>query len=48
MITPQEAVSRLKQGNERFISGMRSVEPLLSHLKMKELAEKGQKPLALS
>lgn len=47
MFTPNEAIERLKQGNERFVSGVRSVEPLLSHLKMKELAENGQKPFAI-
>lgn len=45
--TPQEALQRLHEGNQRFVTGVRSVEPLLSHLKMKELAEKGQKPFAI-
>lgn len=46
-LTPKQAIERLKEGNFRFISGVRSVEPLLSHLRMKELAEKGQKPFAI-
>lgn len=46
-ISPSEAMQRLREGNERFVSGVRSVEPLLSHLKMKELAEKGQQPFAI-
>jgi carbonic anhydrase len=46
-ISPAEALQRLKDGNQRFVSGVRSVEPLLSHLKMRELAENGQKPFAI-
>jgi carbonic anhydrase len=46
-MNPQIAIDKLKQGNERFISGVRAVEPLLSHGKMKELSEKGQKPFAI-
>jgi carbonic anhydrase len=46
-MNPQEAINLLKQGNERFVTGLRSIEPLLSHKKMKELAEKGQKPFAI-
>lgn len=45
--TPEAAIQRLKEGNQRFTSGMRSVEPLLSHLKMRELADNGQKPFAI-
>jgi carbonic anhydrase len=44
---PQQALERLREGNRRFTSGVRSVEPLLAHLKMRELAEKGQKPFAI-
>lgn len=44
---PQDAIARLIEGNTRFTSGVRAVEPLLSHHKMKELAEKGQKPFAI-
>lgn len=46
-LTPASALARLKEGNERFVTGVRSVEPLLSHLKMKELSEQGQKPFAV-
>lgn len=46
-VTPQAAIERLKEGNRRFISGMRSVEPLLSHLRMGDLAKNGQKPFAI-
>ncbi|RYZ89397.1 MAG: carbonic anhydrase [Proteobacteria bacterium] len=45
--TPAEALARLQEGNRRFVSGFRSVEPLLSHLKMRELAENGQRPFAI-
>jgi carbonic anhydrase len=41
------AIQRLIEGNNRFTSGLRSVEPLLAHLKMAELAAKGQKPFAI-
>ena len=44
---PQAALVRLMEGNQRFTSGVRSVVPLLSNVKMKELAEKGQKPFAI-
>ncbi len=46
-LTPRTALDLLKKGNQRFTTGMRSVEPLLSHLKMKELAVNGQKPFAI-
>jgi carbonic anhydrase len=46
-VTPSEAIERLKIGNKRFIEGYRSVEPMLSHLKMKDLATHGQKPFAI-
>jgi carbonic anhydrase len=44
---PKEAYQKLIDGNQRFVSGLRSVDPLLSHLKMAELAQKGQKPFAI-
>lgn len=46
-VSPFQAIERLKEGNLRFTSGVRAVEPLLSHLRMRELAEKGQKPFAI-
>lgn len=46
-IRPSEAIERLQEGNRRFTAGVRSVEPLLAHLKMAELAAKGQKPFAI-
>jgi carbonic anhydrase len=44
---PEIALEKLIEGNNRFVSGVRSVEPLLSHQKMAELADKGQKPFAI-
>ncbi len=41
------ALAQLKAGNERFVSGMRSTAALTGHLKVKELAEKGQQPFAI-
>lgn len=45
--SPKQALETLKEGNSRFINGVRSVEPLFSHMRMAELAEKGQKPFAI-
>jgi carbonic anhydrase len=42
-----QSLAKLLEGNQRFVSGVRSVEPMFSHLKMAELAEKGQKPFAI-
>lgn len=44
---PDQALQRLLEGNERFVSGIRSVEPMYSYKKMGELAQKGQKPFAI-
>ncbi len=38
---------KLLEGNKRFIEGIRSVEPLLAHKKMPDLAAQGQKPFAV-
>jgi carbonic anhydrase len=46
-ITSSEALKLLIEGNERFASGLRSVETTMSVAKMKELAEKGQAPFAI-
>lgn len=45
--SPQAAMTRLKEGNQRFISGSRSIQPLNDLKKMKELANNGQKPFAI-
>lgn len=41
------ALQKLTKGNERFVTGLRSTDSLLGHLKLRELAEKGQKPFAI-
>ena len=46
-MTPQQALDRLIEGNQRFTSGLRAVEAMHGHLKLPELAEKGQKPFAI-
>src|SRR5690349_21481050 len=46
-IPPQEALAKLIKGNERFVTGLRSVESLASHLRRRELAESGQEPWAI-
>jgi len=45
--SPRDALELLEEGNRRFVTGVRSVEPLLSHLKLQELAENGQRPFAV-
>ncbi len=46
-IKATQALERLVKGNERFTSGLRSVDAVVSTLKLAELAEKGQKPFAI-
>ena len=46
MISAQEALDRLKEGNRRFIQHLRSTEVLMSQLRRGELV-KGQKPFAI-
>ena len=46
MISASDALHRLRQGNQRFVSGVRSVEAMLSHTKRGELAS-GQEPFAI-
>jgi carbonic anhydrase len=43
----KEALNRMMEGNDRFINGIRAVEPMFSHLKMNELSENGQKPFVI-
>ena len=42
-----DAFGALLQGNRRFSSGLRSIETMLSALRMKDLAENGQNPFAI-
>ncbi len=46
MISPQAALERLREGNQRFVSGVRSVNTLLSHAQRSELVG-GQEPFAV-
>ena len=46
MISASEALERLKEGNKRFVQGVRSLEALLSHTRRAELANE-QSPLAI-
>lgn len=46
MISARTALERLREGNHRFVSGVRSIESMLSHTKRGELAG-GQKPFAI-
>ena len=45
IVSPQQALWRLRAGNERFISGTRSIEAMISPLRRHELVE-GQAPFA--
>jgi carbonic anhydrase len=47
ILNPLKAIERLKEGNSRFVGGLRSVDSMLSHMKMPELASRGQKPFAI-
>ena len=46
MISALEALDRLRKGNHRFVSGVRSVESLMSQLRRGDLVE-GQEPFAV-
>ena len=46
MISAREALERLKEGNQRFVTGVRSLEALLSHTRRAELAAE-QHPFAI-
>jgi carbonic anhydrase len=46
MLTAREALERLKQGNERFATNVRSLDALLSHARRPEIAT-SQNPFAI-
>lgn len=46
-ITAAEAFARLRQGNDRFVSNLRSLDALLSHTRKAELAAQTQRPIAI-
>ena len=43
-ISASEALRRLKEGNSRFVTGVKSLDTLLTHKQREDLAENGQKP----
>jgi carbonic anhydrase len=47
MISAREALERLREGNRRFVSGVRSGNVLASHTRRNELAAAGQEPFAI-
>ena len=46
MITAQQALDRLREGNNRFVSGVRSVDTLITQMRRNELVD-GQAPFAI-
>jgi carbonic anhydrase len=46
-INHQEALRRLKDGNERFVQGVKSINSLMTHTQREELANNGQRPFAI-
>ena len=46
MITAQQALERLREGNHRFVSGVRSLDTLTSQMRRNELVD-GQAPFAI-
>lgn len=47
MISAREALQRLREGNRRFVSDVRSGNILASHARRNELAAAGQEPFAI-
>jgi carbonic anhydrase len=46
VISAQDALTRLREGNQRFVAGVRSLDVLLSHTRRAELATE-QNPIAI-
>lgn len=46
MITAREALERLREGNRRFVAGVRSIDSLISQTRLSELVS-GQAPFAI-
>jgi carbonic anhydrase len=46
MITANEAINRLKAGNQRFVSGVRSIDTIVKQMKRADFVE-GQAPFAI-
>ncbi len=47
MISAQEALERLREGNRRFVSGVRSLDTLVGQTQRNELVAAGQRPFAV-
>lgn len=46
MITASEAIKRLKEGNQRFVSGVRSIDTIVTQMQRADFVE-GQAPFAI-
>jgi len=46
MITANEAIKRLKKGNQRFVSGVRSIDTIVKQIQRADFVE-GQEPFAI-
>jgi len=46
MITASDAIQRLKEGNQRFVSGVRSIDAIVKQVQRADFVE-GQKPFAI-
>jgi carbonic anhydrase len=46
-ISHSEAIGRLKEGNQRFVTGVKSIESLATRAKRETLAANGQTPFAI-
>jgi carbonic anhydrase len=46
MITADEALARLKEGNQRFVSGVRSIDTIVKQIQRADFVE-GQEPFAI-
>ena len=46
MITASEAIKRLKEGNQRFVSGVRSIDTIVKQIQRADFVE-GQAPFAI-
>lgn len=46
MVTASEAINKLKEGNQRFVAGVRSIETIVKQIKRADFVE-GQAPFAI-
>jgi carbonic anhydrase len=46
-VTPEVAIQRLKDGNKRFVQGVKSIDSLATYEQRQRLAEDGQRPFAI-